>query len=296
VAVERVMTITRLGEGVDSSRRLSAAAIERTVDALHSYRELIDRHGVSSSCIRMTATSAARDAANRDDFFDAAEAVIGVRPELLAGEEEARLSFAGATAELDPASAPWVVVDVGGGSTEIIAGPGPDGGPVALASLDVGCLRISERFLSGTPSDVIALTEARAHVRRLLDAALEEHPELNNGGLLVGLAGTVSTLASIDQSLDRYERSRVHHHTLTLDRVEEILASLAAMSITERGAVPGMEAGREGVIVGGTAVLAEVMRGLGFDSCLSSEADILDGLVASLEPSQAKRPTPRPTV
>ena len=277
--LERVNRITRLGEGVDRTRRLAPGAIGRTMAALADYRQLMDRHGVER--VRMTATSAARDATNRDEFFDEAEKIVGVRPELLAGTEEGRLSFAGATAELDPASGPWLVVDIGGGSTELVTGPAADGGPVAVRSLDVGCVRLTERHLAGDPPTPAETEAARAHVAELLDEAVAAEAALLGAATMVGLAGTVACLAAVDQQLAAYERDRVHHYRLRADRVEAVLARLSTMTAGQRRLVPGVEAERADVIVGGTIVLAEVMRRFGFDECLTSEADILDGLVLS---------------
>ena len=151
VTLVRLMQITRLGRGVDRTRRLAPDAIERTLSVLRDFRAVLDENGVGR--VRMTATSAARDATNREDFLAAAADIVGVRPELLAGEEEGRLSFRGATAELPPSSAPWLVADIGGGSTELIAGGEAGGRPEAVRSLDVGCVRISERFLPSDPPD-----------------------------------------------------------------------------------------------------------------------------------------------
>ena len=277
--LERVNRITRLGQGVDHTRRLAPDAIERTAAALRDYRLLMDDHGVGP--VRVTATSAARDALNRDEFFDEAERIVGVRPELLPGAEEGRLSFAGATADLDPAGGPWLVVDIGGGSTELVIGPGPDGGPVAVRSLDVGCVRLTERFLAGDPPSAAELAAARAHVVELLDSTVADQPEFLDGATLVGLAGTVACLAAVDQGLDGYDRDRVHHYRLRADRVAVVLDRFSAMTADERRRVPGVEEARADVIVGGTVVLAEVMTRFGFAECLTSEADILDGLVLS---------------
>lgn len=278
-ALERINRITRLGQGVDGARRLAPEAIGRTLAALRDYRQVMDRHSVGP--VRMTATSAARDASNRDEFFDAAEAIVGVRPELLEGGEEGRLSFAGATSELDPGCGPWLVVDIGGGSTELVVGPGPDGGPVAVRSLDVGCVRLTERFLAGDPPTGPSLAAARTFTAGLLDGAVREEPAFLGGRTMVGLAGTVACLAAVDQGIDGYDRDRVHHYRLAADRVEEMLDRLAAMTAAERRRVAGVEAQRADVIVGGTVVLAEVLNRFGFDHCLTSEADILDGLVLS---------------
>lgn len=279
-AIERVNVITRLGEGVDRTRRLAPAAVERTVRVLERFRSLIDRHGVDR--LRVTATSAARDAANREEFFDAAEKALGARPELLPGEQEGRLSYAGATAGLHPAGGPWLVADIGGGSTELAAGAEPGGEPEATVSLDVGCVRLTERFLADDPPGDAALREARAFVASAVSSAAARLPALAAASTLVGLAGTVSALARVDQALDGYERDRMHQYRLSARRVGELLGLLAAMSADERRRLPGLEPERADVVVGGTLVLSELMRWFGFEVCVASEADILDGLVLSL--------------
>ena len=275
--VERLMTITRLGAGVDASGRLDPAAIERVLAALRRYREVMDRHGVSA--VRMTATSAARDAANRDELFDAAEAVIGARPELITGEEEGALSFAGATAELDPADGPFLVVDIGGGSTEFIVGTTE---PEAIRSLDVGCVRITEKFLEGDPPRPEELSNAIAHVRDHLEDLVREVPSVSTARLMVGLAGTITTVAAIELGIPEYDAERIHHFRLTKDAAEDVFRTLATEALAERIHNPGLEEARADVIVGGCIVLVAILRHLGIEELLVSEADILDGLVSSL--------------
>jgi exopolyphosphatase/guanosine-5'-triphosphate,3'-diphosphate pyrophosphatase len=277
--LESVNRITRLGQGVDSTRRLAPEAIERTMAALRDYKKLLEAHGVER--VRMTATSAARDASNSEEFFSAAEAIVGVRPELLSGDEEGRLSFAGATSDLDPSSGPWLIVDIGGGSTELVVGPGPTGGPRAVRSLDVGCVRLTERFLHTDPPTRSELHSARDFVTELLERTIAELPEFGAGKSLVGLAGTVSCLSAIDQGIEEYDRAKLHHHWLTADAVEGMLESLSAVPLDQRRLRPGVEAARADVIVAGTVILSEIMGRFGFDRCLTSEADILDGLVLS---------------
>jgi exopolyphosphatase/guanosine-5'-triphosphate,3'-diphosphate pyrophosphatase len=278
--LERCMRITRLGQGVDYQRRLAPDAIERTISVLRDYRVRMDRFGVQRA--RVTATSAARDATNRGAFFRAVTETVGVRPELLTGEEEGRLSFRGATAELDSVSAPWLVADIGGGSTELIVGADPNSSPAAVASLDIGCVRISERFLWSDPPGAGQLAEARRFVEEVLDGVTAKQPALATARTLVGLAGTVAALAAIDQGLGSYDRSRIHHYVLTRDAVERLLSALASEPTSARRRRPGVEPDRADVIVGGTVVLAELMRHFDFDACLTSEADILDGLVSTL--------------
>lgn len=280
-ALERVNLITRLGQGVDRTGQLGPEAITRTTKVLEQYRLLMDKHNVGR--VRMTATSAARDASNRDEFFDAAQRIVGVLPELLAGEEEGRLSFAGATSDLRPESGPWLVVDIGGGSTEMVAGSAAGHAGVVL-SLNVGCVRLTERFLGEDPPGPESIAAARRFVTDLVDEGVRTQPALAKQPTLVGLAGTVSNLASTDQEIATYQRERVHHYRLAIDRVEMMLGRLARMTTAERRHLPGLEPERADVIVGGAIVLSEIMRRLGFKVCLTSEADILDGLVLSMRP------------
>ncbi|HEX7277637.1 MAG TPA: Ppx/GppA phosphatase family protein [Acidimicrobiales bacterium] len=279
--LERLMRITRLGQGVDATGRLAPEAVERTIAVLTEYRGVLDRLGVER--VRMAATSAARDAANRDDLFDAAEAVVGVRPELLGGEEEARLSFLGATAELDPSAGPFLVVDIGGGSTEFAVGtPGPtSAGPEGVVSVDIGCVRITEKFLTSDPPAPEELTNALTVVRDFLDDVVRAVPAAADATCLVGLAGTVTSVAAVELGID-YDRERIHHFRLTREAVEDVFRTLATETRAQRVHNPGLERERADVIVGGVVVLAAIMRYFGFADCLVSEADILDGLVMSL--------------
>ena len=275
--VERLMEITRLGQGVDATGALAPDAIARTVDTLGRYRQSMDRHGVTR--VRITATSAARDAANRDAFFDAAEAIVGARPELLTGAQEAELSFRGATAELDPADGPFLVVDIGGGSSEFAVGSSRC---EAALSLDMGCVRLTEKFLHTDPPTAYELSACLSVVGAHLDDLEREIPDVRSVRRFVGLAGTVTTVAAVVQGLVSYDRDAIHHFTLTRDAAEDVFRTLATETVAQRRENPGMEAQRADVIVGGCCVLVAVMRRFGFDDCLVSEADILDGLVLSL--------------
>jgi exopolyphosphatase / guanosine-5'-triphosphate,3'-diphosphate pyrophosphatase len=282
-ALQREMQITRLGEGVDRTRMLRPRAIDRTVSVLAEYRTLLDRWHADH--IRVAATSAARDARNGAEFIARASEAIGVVPEVLGGLAEGRLSFAGATAELaayGEDNAPCLVVDIGGGSTELIAGrPGSPTG-LSVASLDVGCVRLTERHLHGDPPGEAEVAEARAGVRALVDEACAADPRLVVGERLIGLAGTVSTLAVMDLALSTYDRSLVHHHVMSSGTVEALLALLSASPVALRRRHQGLEPGRADVIVGGAVVLAELMAKFGFGEVLVSESDILEGLIASL--------------
>jgi len=274
---ERLMRITRLGQGVDAAGMLRPEAVDRTIDVLREYRQVMDRLGVER--VRMTATSAARDAANREDFFAAADGVIGVRPELLTGEEEARLSFRGATSELEPSEGPFLVVDIGGGSTEFAVGTTE---PQGVLSIDIGCVRITEKFLHGDPPTAEELSQALSVVHDYLDDVARELPATAEARRLVGLAGTVTTVAAVEMGLPEYDRRRIHHFVLTKEAAEDVFRTLATEARAQRVHNPGLEEARADVIVGGTAVLVAVMRFFDFGECLVSEADILDGLVLSL--------------
>jgi exopolyphosphatase / guanosine-5'-triphosphate,3'-diphosphate pyrophosphatase len=288
--LERQMRVTRLGEGVDATRTLSRAAITRTVSVLRDFRGLMDLHGVVRA--RLVTTSAARDATNAEEFLLAALEATGVQPEILSGIEEGALSFTGATAHVPPellGPGPVLVVDIGGGSTELVTGMlAPDDSPlspppaVSAESLDVGCVRITERFLRHDPPSADELTQARRAVEAELHGARHALPALVRGGLLIGLAGTVSTIAALDRRLPRYERDAIHHAVLARRTVGHWLATLAGEPAEARLARPGMIEGRADVIVGGVLILDAVMAVFDRDSCLVSEDDILDGLAASL--------------
>lgn len=276
--VERLMRITRLGQGVDATGRLAEEAVARTVAVLAEYRTVLDRHGVER--VRMTATSAARDASNRDDFFSAATATVGVTPELLGGDEEARLSFVGATSELDPDDGPFLVVDIGGGSTEFAVGS--SGEPDGVLSTDIGCVRITEKFLHSDPPAPEELSQAFDVVRGYLDDVARVIPSVADVRRFVGLAGTVTTMAAVEVGLAEYDRDRIHHFVLTRAAAEDVFRTLATESRRRRLYNPGLEEARADVIVGGAVIVTAIMRYFEFAECLVSEADILDGLVLSL--------------
>jgi len=274
--VDRRTRITRLGQGVNQTRRLDPDAIGRTIDVLREYQDAIARLGVTK--VRAAATSASRDAANRDDFFDPAEQLLGVRPELLRGDEEARLEFAGATAGLTEPE-PYLLVDVGGGSTEFISGTDT---PEDLISVDIGCVRLTEQFLHSDPPSPEELSIAVSVVRDHLADVDRAVPGASHAKTFIGTAGTAWTMGAIELGIDTSESERIHHFRLTRAAAEEIFRTLATEPIERRRHNPGLEPGRVDVIVGGVIVIVSVMRQWGFDEMLISEADILDGLARSI--------------
>jgi exopolyphosphatase/guanosine-5'-triphosphate,3'-diphosphate pyrophosphatase len=276
---ERLMRITRLGAGVDASGRLAPEAIERTLACLRDYRSEMDRHDIAG--VRITATSAARDAANRDELFGPVAEIVGAEPELLSGEEEGRLSFLGATAELDPLAGPYFVADIGGGSTEISVGAATCDGSI---SVDVGCVRMTEQFLASDPPLPEELSACLQVLHLHWNDVRRELPIAATASRFVGLAGTVSTVAAVEQGLAAYDRDAIHHFVLTKEAVEDVFRTLATEPLADRVHNPGLERERADVIVGGCCVLVSLMREFAFDECLVSEADILDGLILSQLP------------
>jgi exopolyphosphatase/guanosine-5'-triphosphate,3'-diphosphate pyrophosphatase len=274
--VDRRTRITRLGQGVDERRVLDGDAIARTLAVLEEYAQAIRDHGAAR--VRVTATSASRDAANRADFFDPAEQLLGVRPELISGEEEAVLEFTGATHGLAEPE-PYLLIDVGGGSTEFIAGVDkPDG----LISIDIGCVRLTEQYLHGDPPTPEELSVAVSVVRDHLADVDRAVPGAAHAKTMIGTAGTVWTMGAIELGVDASESDRIHHSRLSRAAAEEIFRTLATEPVEVRRHNPGLEPGRVDVIVGGVIVVVTAMRHWGFDELLVSEADILDGLVRSI--------------
>jgi exopolyphosphatase/guanosine-5'-triphosphate,3'-diphosphate pyrophosphatase len=275
IELERRMKITRLGQGVDVTGLLHPDAIARTVQVLTEYGAALARHHVTR--VRAAATSAARDARNRDAFFDAAERALGIRPELLPGQEEARLSFRGATFGLPAAEGPFLVVDIGGGSTEFVLGTTE---PQALISVDMGCVRLTERHLTTDPPTHEQIEACFADVRQSL-TTVKKAIDVSRARLMVGLAGTVTTLASLKQGLKSYAPTKTHHARLTRVEVEALFLRLSTAGIESRRAMLA-EPARAEVIVGGAAVLVTILREFDIRELLVSESDILDGLAASL--------------
>jgi exopolyphosphatase / guanosine-5'-triphosphate,3'-diphosphate pyrophosphatase len=275
--LDRRNTITRLGQDVGTTGRLADEAVERTLACLRDYRKVLDEHQVERT--RVAATSASRDADNREEFFDEVENLIGTRPELLSGDEEGRMSFLGATGDLDHALGPFLIVDIGGGSTEFIAGTDDVEGVI---SVDVGCVRMTEKFLEHDPPQPEELTACISFVDAHLEDVAREVPAAAEARTLVGLAGTITTVAAVEIGLVEYDRDRIHHFRLTRDAAEDVFRTLATEPYDRRIHNPGLEKARADVIVGGCCVLVALFRRFGFDEMIVSEADILDGLALSL--------------
>jgi exopolyphosphatase/guanosine-5'-triphosphate,3'-diphosphate pyrophosphatase len=307
--VVRRMEIVRLGQGVDSTGRLAPEALERTLRALRGYARIIEDR--SATAVRMVATSATRDAVNAADFVDGVSAVLGLEPEVLSGEEEAYLSFVGATAEFGggsatPGGGPYLVVDIGGGSTEFVLGDGParpdqapaerapaerapadltmgTAGPagVSAVSVDIGCVRLTERHLHSDPPRPAEISAAAADIDAALDAVAGALP-VTAARTLVGLAGSVTTVAGLALGLGEYDSTRIHHARVSAGQVAAQTRRLLSQTRQQRAALGVMHPGRVDVIGGGAMVLDQIMRRFGFGEVLASEHDILDGIAWSL--------------
>ena len=282
VDLDRQMRVVRLGEGVDRTGRIGPEALQRTLRATRDYADRCAELGVER--VRFVATSASRDAENRQDFVDGVRALLGVEPEVVAGLEEAELSFTGATRELvaEGLHGPFVVADIGGGSTEVVRGGRH---AEAALSVDVGCVRLTERHFADDPPTSAQVRAARADVEAALDRVAEVVP-LQGVATLVGLAGSVTTVAAMVLKLDRYEPERIHRSHLAVDDVRAACDRLLEMTHAERAALPFMHPGRVDVIGAGALVWRAVVDRLvaesGLDEVVVSEHDILDGIAFSI--------------
>jgi exopolyphosphatase / guanosine-5'-triphosphate,3'-diphosphate pyrophosphatase len=275
--VVRRLEIVRLGQGVDRTGRLAPEAIERTRVALADYATQIAALGADR--VRMVATSASRDAANAEAFRDMVVRTLGTAPEVVSGEEEARLSFAGAVLGLPAGTpAPYLVVDIGGGSTEFVLGHAT---VEQAVSVDVGCVRMTERHLHDDPPTPAQVRAAEADIEAAVDAALRVVPA-RTARTFVGLAGSVTTVTALALGLDSYRPDRIHHARIGRADVSRVTEELLAMSRVERLALPVMHPGRADVIGAGALILRTVMVRCGADSVVASEHDILDGIAYSL--------------
>jgi exopolyphosphatase/guanosine-5'-triphosphate,3'-diphosphate pyrophosphatase len=278
------MTIVRLGQDVDRTGRLAPEALERTFAACREYAEAIKEHGAER--IRFVATSASRDAENRDEFVRGVLDILGVEPEVITGDQEAEFSFTGATKELTgrrDLHRPFLVVDIGGGSTEFVVG---DDHVRAARSVDIGCVRLTERHLvrDGAVTDPPTeeqIAALRADVEAALDLAARTVP-LHEARTLVGLAGSVTTVSAIAQELPESDSAAIHHSRVSHDRVREITTRLLHSTHAERAAIPSMHPGRVDVIGAGALILLSIMERIGAEEVVVSEHDILDGIAWSV--------------
>ncbi|MFE3790706.1 Ppx/GppA phosphatase family protein [Streptomyces goshikiensis] len=280
VELDRRMLVVRLGQGVDKTGRLAPEALERTFAACREYAAVIEELGAQK--VRFVATSASRDAENRDDFVRGVLEILGVEPEVISGDLEAEFSFTGATRELTGAThleRPFLVVDIGGGSTEFVVG---EEHVRAARSVDVGCVRMTERHLvtDGVVSDPPTreqIAAIRSDVEAALDLAAEAVP-LAEARTLVGLAGSVTTVAAIALGLSEYDSSAIHHARIPYEKVREVSERMLTATHAERAAIPVMHPGRVDVIGAGALVLLAVMERVGASEVVVSEHDILDGI------------------
>jgi exopolyphosphatase/guanosine-5'-triphosphate,3'-diphosphate pyrophosphatase len=271
----RRMEIVRLGEGVDRTGRLGDAALARTRKALLGYAAEIAELGIAR--VRMCATSASRDASNAADFRDMVRGVLGVDPEVITGDEEARLSFAGAVAGLT-AEPPFLIVDIGGGSTEFVTG---GTGVEHAISVDIGCVRMTERHLPDDPPTAAQIEAVTRDITAAVDTALAAVPG-RDARTLVGLAGSVTTVAALALGLPAYDAGRIHHARISHEAVAKVTADLMAMTVAERLTLPVMHPGRADVIGAGALILRTVLERSEHDVVVASEHDILDGIALSL--------------
>ncbi|CAM00183.1 exopolyphosphatase/guanosine-5'-triphosphate,3'-diphosphate pyrophosphatase [Saccharopolyspora erythraea NRRL 2338] len=283
--IHREMRIVRLGQGVDATGRLADEALERTRAALVDYANIARRKGVER--IRMVATSATRDASNREEFFAMVRETLGIDAEVITGDEEARLSFIGAVGDLDPQDGPFVVTDVGGGSTELVVGTwdGVRADITAAYSADIGCVRLTERSLHGDPPAEDEVREAVKVARGILDDAFAA-VDSSDARTWVGVAGTVTTLSAIAQNLPEYDPAAIHLSQISRNGLERTTEQLLSMTHDERAGIGSLHAGRVDVIVGGALVVKvlaeELSERAGIDSITVSEHDILDGIALSI--------------
>jgi len=278
--VVRTMVIVRLGEGVDKTGEFSQAALERTFAAIERFAELISKHQPEQ--VRFVATSASRDVSNRDEFVDGVASRLGIEPDIISGDEEAALSFLGATADLlnldNPPTAPYLVVDIGGGSTEFVLGTTA---PTAAISTNVGCVRMTERHLISDPATPQQIAAATADIDAAIDLAYAAVP-IAQAKSLIGLAGSVTTVAAIALGLSEYDSTAIHGSRISAQDVHRVTQDLLAMTRAERAKLGPMHEGRIDVIGSGALVLDRIMIRTGLMQVVVSERDILDGIARGL--------------
>ena len=274
--IHRDMRVVRLGQGVDKNKAFAPEAIERTLLATADYADVLRAKGVER--VRFCATSATRDATNRDLFINGVEDILGISPDVIPGSEEAALSFMGATKELGQELAPFLVVDIGGGSTEFVLGSTE---VAAARSVNIGCVRMSERHLTSQPPTAAQIAGAVADI----DAAIADagsHVDFKSAESLIAVAGTATTVAAAALELTEYDRYAIHLSRISAQKVHEVAEMFAAMNREEIAALGYMHPGRVDVITSGSLVLSRVMELTGAKEFIASESDILDGIAWGL--------------
>ena len=274
--VIRTMEIVRLGQGVDENKAFHPDAINRTLLAVKSFKEIIDRNNVDK--IRFCATSATRDASNRNIFIDGVRDILNIQVEVIPGEEEAALSFTGATYQLDQGSGPFLVVDIGGGSTEFVYG---DKKVISAKSVNIGCVRMSERHLTNQPPTMDQIASAIVDIDIAITQAAVSVP-INSAKSLIAVAGTATTVAAAALDLSKYDRDLIHLAKISADKVHKVAQMFQSMNKSEISALPYMHEGRVDVITAGSLVLSRVMAATGATEFVASETDILDGMAFAL--------------
>ena len=280
IDVIRTMVIVRLGEGVDKTGEFSQGALGRTFAALDSFEALIREH--KPERIRFVATSASRDVSNRAEFVSGIKSRLGIEPDVISGDEEAELSFIGATADLlnqvNPPEAPYLVIDIGGGSTEFVLGTSA---PTDSISTNIGCVRMTERNLTSDPPTTAQIAAATADVDAAIDQAFQVVP-IAQAKSLIGLAGSVTTVAALALGLSEYDSEKIHGSRISAKAVHQVTQDLLHMKRADRAALGPMHEGRIDVIGGGALVLDRIMQRTGIREVLVSERDILDGIARNL--------------
>ncbi len=278
VDLDRRLEIVRLGQGVDATGEFEPEALRRTFAAVQRYADLIHAAGITPDRIHFVATSAARDARNRDEFFDAIRQRLGVEPDVISGSTEARLSFGGALTRIIPRAEPVLVMDIGGGSTELIIGTAT-GDIQRAVSLDIGSVRLTERFLTTSPPRRADVDRAATYVDRLL---VGSGLDLTIVRYWIGVAGTVTTIAAVALGLQAYDRERVHGSVLNRDQIFALLTRLSSLTVAEIRTIPTMHPQRADVITAGTLIASRVASAVGASELVVSESDILDGMALDL--------------
>jgi exopolyphosphatase / guanosine-5'-triphosphate,3'-diphosphate pyrophosphatase len=278
VDLDRRLEVVRLGQGIDATGEFHPDALTRTFAVVDQYATLIANAGIASADIHFVATSAARDARNRQEFFDGIERRLGVVPDVISGDDEARLSFTGALSTMRPKAEPVLVTDIGGGSTELIVGTAE--GEIGQAiSLDIGSVRLTERFLRAGPPAPGDLDRAIGYVDEMLAGSGIDLAQVRTW---IGVAGTITTLAGVFLKLSQYDRSKVHGSVMPRTELDRLLNRLATMTVEEIRRLPSMHPQRADVITGGAVVAARIAHAVSAEDLIVSETDILDGIALAL--------------